>query len=62
MLDLEFAEAVFGVEHELTVRLPMTCATCNGSGARPGTTPVTCSVCQGRARSAGSASRSSARW
>lgn len=44
---LDFAEAVFGVHHELTIRLPQTCATCNGSGARPGTTPVSCSGCGG---------------
>ena len=44
---IDFAEAVFGVHHELTVRLPQTCETCSGSGARPGTTPVTCSQCQG---------------
>jgi molecular chaperone DnaJ len=46
-LTLEFAEAVFGLQHELTVRLPQTCPTCSGTGARPGTTPVTCSVCHG---------------
>lgn len=46
-MTLEFSEAVFGVERELTVRLPQTCATCSGSGARPGTTPVTCSNCAG---------------
>ena len=44
---LEFSEAVFGAERELTVTLPHTCRTCEGSGARPGTTPVTCSNCQG---------------
>lgn len=44
---LDFADAVFGAQRELTVRLPQTCATCSGSGARPGTTPVTCSTCQG---------------
>ena len=44
---LEFSEAVFGAERELTVRLPHTCPTCEGSGARPGTTPLTCSSCQG---------------
>src|SRR5262249_41234536 len=27
---LEFADAVFGVQHELTVRLPQTCSTCSG--------------------------------
>jgi molecular chaperone DnaJ len=46
-ISLDFAEAVFGVHHELTVRLPQTCETCNGSGARPGTTPITCSSCGG---------------
>ncbi len=44
---LEFADAVFGVQHELTVRLPQTCSSCSGTGARPGTTPITCSVCHG---------------
>lgn len=44
---IDFAEAVFGVHHELTVRLPQTCETCLGSGARPGTTPVSCSQCGG---------------
>lgn len=44
---LDFAEAVFGVHHELTVRLPQTCSTCSGSGARPGTTPVSCGQCHG---------------
>jgi molecular chaperone DnaJ len=44
---LDFAEAVFGVQHELTVRLPQTCPTCSGSGARPGTSPISCTVCHG---------------
>jgi molecular chaperone DnaJ len=46
-LTLDFDEAVFGSHHEMTVRLPQTCNTCLGSGARPGTTPITCSNCQG---------------
>jgi molecular chaperone DnaJ len=46
-IDLEFTEAIFGVDRELTVRLPVTCETCSGSGARPGTTPVTCTTCGG---------------
>jgi molecular chaperone DnaJ len=46
-LTLDFAEAVFGVQHEMVVRLPQTCATCTGTGARPGTTPITCSDCRG---------------
>ncbi len=47
VLELDFARAVFGGEEEIAVRLPTTCATCAGSGARPGTTPVTCSTCGG---------------
>ncbi len=46
-LRLDFAEAVFGARKELSVRLPVTCATCTGVGARPGTTPTTCPDCQG---------------
>jgi molecular chaperone DnaJ len=46
-LQLDFAQAVFGGERDLTIRLPMTCGTCSGSGARLGTTPITCTTCQG---------------
>lgn len=47
VIDLEFAEAVFGVDHTVEVRLPLTCPTCEGSGARPGTSAATCSTCNG---------------
>ena len=47
VLDLDFADAVFGVEREISVRLPAACQVCGGSGARPGTFPTTCSLCQG---------------
>lgn len=47
VLELQFDQAVFGGERDLTIRLPMTCGTCGGSGARPGTTPITCTTCQG---------------
>ncbi|MGH9127153.1 MAG: J domain-containing protein [Acidimicrobiales bacterium] len=47
VLDLEFAEAVFGVAREITVRLPAPCTACGASGARPGTFPTSCSICQG---------------
>ena len=47
VLALEFTEAVFGVEKELSVRLPIACTTCSGSGARAGTTPTGCSMCGG---------------
>ena len=46
-LQLDFAEAAFGARKELSVRLPVTCDTCEGAGARPGTSPVPCPDCQG---------------
>lgn len=47
VLDLRFEEAVFGVERTVTWRGPVTCTTCSGSGARPGTTPTSCPECNG---------------
>lgn len=47
LLDLEFAEAVLGASKEVQVKESVTCETCSGSGARPGTTPVTCTTCSG---------------
>lgn len=46
-LDLDFRDAVFGCQSELRVRVPVTCTTCGGNGARPGTAPTTCSQCNG---------------
>ena len=45
---ISFKEAVFGCEKELDLNLKEPCKTCNGSGARPGTTPETCTKCGGR--------------
>lgn len=45
---ITFSEAVFGVEKELDLNLKDTCKTCNGSGAKPGTSPETCHRCNGR--------------
>ena len=46
-VQLDFREAVFGVSHEVKLRVPVTCETCSGTGARPGTAPVTCAQCGG---------------
>ena len=46
-LHLDFIEAAFGAEKEISVRLPVTCDVCDGSGARPGTQAITCPDCQG---------------
>jgi molecular chaperone DnaJ len=46
-LELEFTEAVFGCQRDLRVRLAVPCATCDATGAKPGTSPVTCQTCNG---------------
>lgn len=45
---ITFEEAVFGTEKELELTLKDDCATCHGSGAKPGTTADTCSKCGGK--------------
>jgi molecular chaperone DnaJ len=45
---LSFEEAAFGVEKEVQITRDQTCNTCNGSGAKPGTTPNTCPNCNGQ--------------
>lgn len=47
-LILNFKEAVFGVEKEIEITRLETCATCDGSGAKPGTKPITCNTCGGQ--------------
>ena len=47
-LQLDFMDAVFGKEVTLLVPRVVTCTTCTGSGAKPGTQPVTCTGCGGR--------------
>ncbi len=45
--DVRFEDAVFGCEHELTVRTAVRCEDCAGSGAQAGTAPQQCSECRG---------------
>jgi molecular chaperone DnaJ len=47
MLQLEFEEAVFGVEKEIDVPRLDTCSACQGNGAAPGKSPVRCTDCNG---------------
>ena len=47
-LNMEFADAVFGLTTTLHLTTDAQCSTCHGSGARPGTTPKLCPVCGGR--------------
>ena len=48
VIHITFQEAVFGCEKELEVNLKDPCKSCNGTGAKPGTSPVTCPKCQGK--------------
>jgi molecular chaperone DnaJ len=47
-VQLSFEQAMHGAQ--ITVAVPTTgpCPTCNGSGARPGTSPMVCPRCEGR--------------
>ncbi len=45
---ITFEEAVFGCKKEIELTVKETCKTCNGTGARPGTSPETCSKCGGK--------------
>lgn len=45
---ITFEEAVFGCQKEITINYKEICKTCNGNGAKPGTSPETCSKCNGQ--------------
>ena len=47
---ITFEEAIFGCEKELEIVLKDECTTCNGTGAKPGTSPETCSKCGGKGK------------
>lgn len=46
-LDVDLAEAAFGVTRDLKVDTAVTCETCHGEGAAPGSKPVICETCRG---------------
>jgi molecular chaperone DnaJ len=47
-VSLSFDQAINGTQISVTVPKASRCATCHGSGAKPGTSPVTCPRCGGR--------------
>ncbi len=47
-LRLEFEEAVFGIEREITIRRAEACSDCSGTGSEGGRQPETCQQCGGR--------------
>lgn len=49
-MTINFDEAVFGVKKTIKIKKEVTCDTCDGSGAKPGTSKTTCSMCSGSGR------------
>ncbi|MCM1264927.1 MAG: molecular chaperone DnaJ [Candidatus Gastranaerophilales bacterium] len=47
-IQIEFEEAVFGLEKEIKIDHLEQCETCHGTGAKAGSEPVTCPTCGGR--------------
>lgn len=46
-LNLDFMDAVNGIEKNITLKANAHCTTCDGSGNKKGTTPQTCTECRG---------------
>jgi molecular chaperone DnaJ len=47
-VSISFDQAIQGAQVTITVPLSQICATCTGTGAKPGTSPKTCPRCAGR--------------
>jgi molecular chaperone DnaJ len=46
-LEIELGDVLQGLEPQIKIPKTRPCGTCNGSGARPGTSPETCQRCHG---------------
>lgn len=49
-LDISLADAYTGKTAKITVPTSISCETCNGTGAKPGTSPTTCPTCTGHGK------------
>ena len=49
-VEITFEEAYSGIEKEITLNRNEKCKSCNGTGAKNGTSPQTCSTCNGAGR------------
>ncbi|MCX6799852.1 MAG: DnaJ domain-containing protein, partial [Candidatus Falkowbacteria bacterium] len=50
VVNLEFREAIFGAEKEISINKFNACEHCHGAGSEPGTSVDTCKTCNGRGR------------
>ncbi len=46
-LEIDLLEAAFGCQKTIKIKRNKLCSTCDGSGAKPGSSPETCEYCQG---------------
>jgi molecular chaperone DnaJ len=46
-LELNLEDAVFGTERKIKIPRWENCSACNGTGAKPGTSPTACKTCKG---------------
>jgi len=46
-VDITFTEAAFGAEKTISITKNVSCDTCHGTGAKPGSSPTTCDYCNG---------------
>ena len=46
-VEITFEQAFLGVEKEIIITRDEQCTSCNGSGAKPGSSPIKCPTCQG---------------
>jgi molecular chaperone DnaJ len=47
-MEIEFEQAVSGMEADIQVPRQEACSRCHGNGCEPGSGPITCPACQGR--------------
>ena len=47
-LEIEFMEAIEGIQRDVAYRIKDSCSTCKGNKCKPGTTPSKCSTCSGQ--------------
>lgn len=49
-IDVTFKESIFGTERNVLINKVGTCKTCDGSGAKKGTSMTTCTTCNGQGK------------